>query len=834
MDCNLIWSGSKIYVKHFTYHIIMKLKLLLAILFLIIMLPALGQKAQTLFAISGIATDSISKQPIGYVTVNLRNETKQLVRTAVTKTDGTFRFEKLSSGKYSLSVVSVGFNTKTLPVDLTENTKPSINLGSIAISEQTTQLKTVAITADKPIIKQEIDKLTYDLKSDPDSKSSSVLEMMRKVPLLSVDGDDNILLKGNSGYRIFVNGKPSSMMERDPKNILKSMPASTIQSIEVITNPSSKYDAEGLAGIINIVTNKKVSNGYNGTLNLSHVFPVGGPRLGGSFSSKQGKLEISSYFGGNISNSPEVRSSIARLTTGSDPTNLSQNNTAEWDGKNGYAEVGISYEIDSLNLISGQFNVNGNNQDGVNTQNSVLNQAGDMVQQYDLYNNNTSGGRGLNVGLNYQLGFKSSKQRLLTFSYQYYTFNNRQNAALTASNRVNYTTPDYLQHNEDESSEQTFQIDYVQPVKKLTIEMGLKAIMRDNKSDYQYLGYDAVTGGFETDPSRSNKFNNRQNVLGAYNTYSYTLQNWSFKAGARIEETLIDADFISTSSQLNKNFFNIVPSVSINKRFKSAGTINLGFSQRIQRPGIYQLNPFVDRSNPNFESSGNPNLRPAVSNSIQLSYSRTQKASLNLMLGYNYFNDLIMPVVIFDPATNITRNSFDNTGKARLFTFNGNINYPITKKWSSSFNGRIAHGRVQGIVNGLLVKNQGFMYGASLNSGYNFEQGWRVSTNVFLNGPNLSIQGTSNPYASVSLTVNKDVVKDKLSFSATVNNPFSKYRNNVRSSFGPDFTQTNINYTYFRGFTASLNYRFGKLKDAVKKNKRGISNDDIQGAPSGN
>lgn len=812
----------------------MKLKLILIILFSIAVGRVFGQSAPILFAVNGIATDSASKKPVSYVTVNLRNAAKQLVRTVVTKTDGTFNFEKLPSGKYLISMISVGYNVKTLPADLTNDKNLTLSLGDIAISEQTTQLNTVAITADRAIIKQDIDKLTYDLKGDPESKSNSVLEMMRKVPLLSVDGDDNILLKGNSGYKIFVNGKPSSMMERDYKNVLKSMPASTIQSIEVITNPSSKYDAEGLAGIINIVTNKKVNNGYNGTINVSQVFPVGGPRVGGSFSSKQGKLELSGYFGANVSNSPEAINSIERLTTGSNPTNLAQNNSAEWDGKNGYAEVGVSYEIDSLNLVSGQFNINGSNQNGINLQNSVLNAAGNVTQQYDLYNNNTSGGRGINASLNYQLGFKSSKQRLLTFSYQYYTFNNTQNADLTASNRVNYTTPDYLQHNEGESSEQTFQVDYVQPVKKLNIEAGVKAIIRDNNSDFQYQGYNSTTGNFEYDPARSNKFDNNQNVFGAYNSYSYSLKDWAFKAGARIEETVINADFTSTSTQLSKNFFNIVPSVSINKKFKNSSTLNLGFNQRIQRPGIYQLNPFVDRSNPNFESSGNPDLRPAVSNSIQLGYSRSKKASLNLMLGYNYFNDLIMPVVVFDPATNISRSSFDNTGKARLFTFNANLNYPITNKWSSSINGRIAHGRVQGMVNGALVKNQGFMYGASLNSSYNLEKGWRVSTNVFLNGPNLSIQGTSNPYASVSFSVNKDIIKDRLSFSGTVNNPFSKYRNNIRDSFGPDFTQTNINRSYFRGFTTSLNYHFGKLKDAVKKNKRGISNDDVQGASSGN
>lgn len=812
----------------------MKLKLLIIILFSVAIIPCFAQTAPALFSLKGVTMDSATNKPLNYVTVNLSNEGKQLLRTAATKTDGAFYFEKLSAGKYLISIVSVGYNPKTIPIDLTDNANPARDLGSIVLSEQTTQLKAVAITADKPIVRQEVDKLTYDLKSDPDSKSSNVLDMMRKVPLLSVDAEDNILLKGQTGFKILVNGKPSSMMERDPKNILKSMPASTIQSIEVITNPSSKYDAEGIGGIINIVTNKRVDNGYNGSVNVSHVFPVGGPRAGGSFSSKQGKFELSAFFGANIANSPAVSNSIRRLTTGSSPTNLSQNNSAEWGGKNGYAEVGLSYEIDSLNLISGQFNLNGNNQDGTNLQNSILNGSGGVIQQYDLFNDNQAGGRGINVALNYQLGFKSSKQRLLTFSYQYFTFNNTQNADLTASNRVNYTTPDYRQHNEGESAEQTFQIDYVHPVKKLNIEGGVKAIIRDNNSDFQYQSFNSANGAFETDPARSNKFDNNQKVLGAYNSYTYTLKSWAFKAGARIEETIIDADFISTSSQLSKHFFNIVPSVSINKKFKNMSALNLGFSQRIQRPGIYQLNPFVDRSNPNFESSGNPNLRPAVSNNLQLGYSVSKKASLNLMLGYNYFNDLIMPVVVFNPATNITRSSFDNTGKARLFTFNANISYPITKKWSTSFNGRIAHGRVQGTVNGVLVKNQGFMYGASVNSGYNFEKGWRVSVNAFLNGPNLSIQGTSNPYASTSISVNKDIVKSKLSFAVSANNPFTKYRNNIKDSFGPDFTQTNINRNYFRGVTASLNYRFGKLKESMKKNKRGISNDDVQGASSGN
>jgi ferric enterobactin receptor len=500
----------------------MKLKFILILFLSTFIIKAFGQTAPVSFSVKGTTTDSVLKKPVAYVTINLRNTAKQLLRTVATKVDGAFSIEKLPLGKYLITTVSVGYNSKTVAVDLTDNANPVLNLGNIAISEQTTQLKAVAITMDRPIVKQEVDKLTYDLKADPDSKSNSVLEMMRKVPLLSVDAEDNVLLRGQGGYKILINGKPSSMMERDAKNVLKGMPASTIQSIEVITNPSSKYDAEGIGGIINIVTNKKVDNGYNGSINVSHVFPVGGPRAGGSFSSKQGKLELSGFFGANMANTPAVRSSIVRLTTGSSPTNLTQNNSLEYDGKNGYIETGFSYEIDSLNLISGQFNLNGNNQDGTNLQNSILNGAGNVMQQYDLFNNNQSGGRGINTSLNYQLGFKSSKQRLLTFSYQYFTFNNSQDADLTATNRVNYPTPDYQQHNEGESSEHTFQVDYVHPVNKLNIEAGVKAIIRDNNSDFQYQSYNSVTGNFEPDASRSNKFDNNQNVFGAYNSYTYT------------------------------------------------------------------------------------------------------------------------------------------------------------------------------------------------------------------------------------------------------------------------------------------------------------------------
>ena len=801
-------------------------------LYLLLLLCSLGvclqaqTKTEALYTIKGITVDSITRHPLDYITIGLKTDQNIQIKSVLSNPDGTFIIPGIKSGNYILTLISVGYQANTIKLELKEEPK-TLELGIINLSSKTNQLKEVIVLADKPIIKQEVDKISYDLQADPESKTSNVMEIMRKVPLISVDGDDNIMLKGDANYKILINGKPSSMMERNAKDILKSMPASSIQNIEVITNPPAKYDAEGIAGIINIITNKKVDNGYNGSINMSHRFPAGGPGTGGSTTFKQGKFGISAYGGINASVTPLINNTLSRSTSGTNGSNLSQISSRESEGNNGYFGSELSFEIDSLNLISGQLNINGNTNESKNYQLSLLNGQSGILQSYNLDGNNKANGSGIDAALNYQLGFRKSKARLLTFSYRYYAYRNKQNNQINSFNPYNYPIADYNQFNNGGTAEQTFQIDYIHPFKKITIEAGVKAIQRKNDSNFQFSELSSSSGLFEINPDRTNAFNNTQDVLGAYNTYQYNLKNWGFKAGFRVEQTVSDANFISGEAQIRQQYLNLIPSVNINRKFKNMSSITFGFSQRIQRPGIYQLNPFVDRSNPNFESTGNPNLHPTIGSNYSLAYSKSKKGSINFMIGYQNFTDLIMPVSLFDPITYISKNSYDNTGRARLLTANLNVNYPFTKKLSFSFNGGLAHGRVRGIVNNILVKNEGLMYNFSSSGSLRFEKGWRLNASVNVNGPNLSLQGTSNSYIGSSFSINKDLIKDKLSFSAAANNPFRKYRTNIRESFGPDFFQTSNFQTFYRSFNTSLNYRFGKLKSTIKKNTRGIKNDDV-------
>ncbi len=789
-------------------------------------ISVIAQAPPAEYIISGTVADSATKRPLGFLTVQLKEESDTIAKTSLTKADGSFLFAGLKPVKYRLQIIAVGFHSKTLAIDHSGSTRTDV--GTIFIRNKVNTLGEVVVTAQKALVKQETDRITYDLQADPESKVNSVLEMMRKVPFLSLDGDENILLNGSSNYKVLINGKPSGMMDRNPRDILRSMPASTIKSIEVITNPSSKYDAEGLAGIINIITSKKIDNGYNGSINLNHRFLIGGPGAGALFAFKQGKLGMSAIGGTNIYNTPVSKTLNNRKTTGANATNLDQNSTAESASRSAYFGAEISYEPDSLNLFSTLINFNGSRTDGSNYQGSLLNGISGVLQQYDLTNNNTNNGNGIDAALNYQLGFRSGKDRLLTFSYRYLGYVNDLFNAMDVSNPVNFASPDYNQTNTGSSSEQTFQLDYIHRVKKLNIEGGIKGILRTNKSDFQYRSFDSADSKFEVDPTRTNQFHNNQNVFAAYNTYQYDLRNWGIKVGFRVEQTLVKADFVSVTTQVKQNYLSVIPSVNINRKLNDRSSLNFAFTNRIQRPGISQLNPFADLSNPDFESTGNPKLKPAYTNVFQISYNKSKKATVNIALGYMHFRDLIGPVSAYDPATRITRTSFENVGRAMVLKTNFYLSYPVNKKVNLRLNSDIRYVSSDVMVNNTLIKNSGLMGYFNVSGGYRFEKGWRLNADITFNTAGISsVQGKSNGFTGSSFGVQKDLIKDKLTFSTSVNNPFVTYRRIRKTVAGPDFNQVIHSEVYYRSVAISLNYRFGKLKEAVKKSKRGINNDDV-------
>ncbi|HWD88150.1 MAG TPA: outer membrane beta-barrel protein [Mucilaginibacter sp.] len=779
--------------------------------------------AQSTYKINGVVADSLSQKLLDKVTLTL-SENNGGQQNITTGPDGKFEFSGMQKAFYKLSIHAIGYK----PAELIISLKTDTNLGTISLKADVKNLKEVTVISERPLIQQKPGKVIYDMQADPESKGKSLLDMMHKLPFVTVDAQDNVSLKGNTNFKVFINGKPSAMMDNNLVAVLRTMPASSIQRIEVITNPPAKYDAEGVGGIINIITVKNVDNGYRGNLNVSEQFPNGGPNAGGGLTIKQGKFGINVYAGAGIYNTSQTNFSNTQQSFGSDPTLLDQQGYKHNNSRNGYMGTELSYEIDSLHLLSGQFSYSGYHNDGSSYQSSVLTGSVGVLQAYDINNDNNGHGQGGDASINYQSGFKADKNRLLTFSYRYAGYRNDAFSNLQLSNVVNYPTPDYEQPNSSTISEHTFQTDLVYPIKKVMIEAGVKAILRSDNSNYQYLQLNPTTHRYDPVDSLSDQFYYTQNVFSIYNSYQFSLGKWNINTGLRAEETAVDAHYLSSGTAINPDYLNVVPSLAISHPLGSGG-INLSFNQRIQRPGINRLNPYVDKSNPNFIVTGNPKLQPNAVNQAQLSYNTNAgKVQVFLATDYIFVHNFQLMVTTFDPTTQITTATYQNTGKGDGIDLIGNLNYNVSHHYAIGFNTNSTRFLLNGMSGNSIVYLHRWMTMEELNNTLRLDKGWSFNATIRYNSSQpTSIQGYSNAYFNTNIGMNKEIVKGKLYFALSVNNPVAKFRDIVNTTTGPDFLETNINQTYYRSVRLSLNYNFGKLNGELKKNKKGINNNDV-------
>lgn len=793
-------------------------KLLLALLCCVVTLQIWAQSPAKTIVIEGIVTDSVANKPMGFVTVALMDAaTKKPVKSTLTKDDGTFVLKGLIPQPYTISFVYVGYKSKSLPVNATGDIKLTAN-----ISPSNSQLKEVAVTAVKPLIKQEVDRLSYDVQADPEAKAITALDMLRKVPLLSVDASDEIKLRGSGSYKILLNGKESALMARSPADILKAMPAANIVKIEVITSPPAKYEAEGLAGIINIITVKNGAQGYNGSVN-SNYNTTNGYRFNLNGTVKQGKFGLNLFTG--YQKRPEMATPFDNATSfTAAKTSLYQFGDRVNGGYGNYESAELSYEIDTLNLVTGTLNYfNNTNTQGADQYTRLYNPGNVQTAFYSDISNGNSGGHGIDAGINYQLGFKHNKNQLLTASYKYSNADNNQfNDVVTSqSGRANYR-----QYNSSGAKEYTTQLDYIHPLKTLTFEAGGKMILRNNFSNFNKDTLN--TAGYQTDPKQTNNFTYHQNVYALYNSYTLKFTQWVFKGGLRYERTNIDADFTASAGGLfSQDYTNVVPSISAQRTLNNVSSLNFGFTQRIQRPNINQLNPFVNQTNPLYINVGNPNLRPAVINNFELSYGTSRKGSVNLSASYSFANNTIENVSSVNG--NVTTQTFSNIGKKKQAGLDANINYPLTTRLNVNVNAELLHIWLEGAYNGQLYKNDGFQGHSFIYWGYKFDKGYRAGINLDFDSRYVLLQGIDNYWLGGGANASKELFKGKGNIGIVVRNPFKRFIQLDYLTRTNDFTTMANNYMLFRMVGVNFNYRFGKLNSEIKKNQRGINNDDTSG-----
>jgi len=819
----------------------MKRNVLLLSLFLIfcVSLPAFSQApgSETSCTVKGFLVDSVSGETIPYVTVSVSSAGKPAVYLKRLAADlkGNFELVLKNPDTYLLSFESVGMQKQLKKITVVASQK-TLNLGKINMSAADAKLAEVTVLASKPLVKVDLDKITYDTKSDPESQSSTVLDMLRKVPMVTVDGEDNIQLKGASNFKVYINGKPSSMTATNPSQVLKSMPASSIKSIEVITDPGSKYEAEGLGGIINIVTEKAMA-GYTGTVRAG-VDTRGGYNGGLYFSTKTGKFGITANLNYNQQKQPGrvndlYRENAAGVSTG---RYLYQTGKNDVQFHFFYGSLEASYEFDSLNLVS--LNVGGH--DGghnakVFGKTKYLDDQLDTLTAYDQYTEATGTWGGVDMTLDYQRSYKKP-EKLFTLSYK---------LSRTPDNTDNYSDFTALKNYTDskqrissvaQGNEHTLQVDYTEPFNKIhVVELGTKYILRLNNSENTYSQYNETTDEWETIAGRVSKdMNHTQHILGAYGSYTLKLKKISLKGGMRLEHTNSIVEFMETPAEnFDVQFTNFVPSVGLTYKINDMSNLRLTYNQRISRPGIYYLNPFVDDSNPQAISQGNPDLDPEINNSFSLNFGNfTPKLNFNTSLYTSFTNNSIERVSELQ-STGVVYTTYKNIGYVNNTGLSLYGNLQLNKAIRINANGTATYSKLA-TNDGSGTENSGMRY--TFSGGAQLTLPWELKLN--LNGgyysAGVSLQGTNPSFHYSGLSLGKDFLKKKLTITLRAQDPFEKTKKIYFTQQTDLFYQRIDMIVPGRYFGVNVSYRFGEMKEQVKKAKRSITNDDVKAGENQN
>lgn len=446
---------------------------------------AFAQNKKANGSIEGVVLDSLKKTYCGQGIISVYQENNVKVKSVTPiDTNGHFVIDDLLYKTYRLVFTYSGYEEKQLNITINQNLALRKNVGEILLSPKLHQLAEVIVTSRKQIIKQEVDRISYNVQADPESKTKSLLEILHKVPLITVDATGTIKLKASGNYKILIDGRSSSLVAKNPSDVFRAMPASNIEKIEVITIPPAKYDSEGLAGILNIITKKKLVQGYNGSINSSYN-TVYGTSSSILMNLKKNKLGVIFYAGLGWQNTRELGYESAQTQTS--PTYSVLNQNGQTTNSNNYrlGNLEISYQPDTLNLITGSGGYNRYySTQGIELTNVLFNANNELTQSFDINSTGNSLFNTADVSFNYQKGFKRNKKQYLTFSYQYSFISNKQENGVATSKQFNYNNNDYNQKNDAESNEHTLQVDYIQPKKTITIEAGGKMILRSNTSNF--------------------------------------------------------------------------------------------------------------------------------------------------------------------------------------------------------------------------------------------------------------------------------------------------------------------------------------------------------------
>jgi len=789
--------------------------------------------------ISGKVTDALTKAPVEYATIAIYLQgSKSPVNGTTTDTKGAFVLPGLAFGEYQLVIDFIGYKRTTIDHVVINSTKSNVSLNNIQVASSQKQLKDVNVTAQKSTVENKIDKLVFNVGNDLTAQGGVATDILKKVPMVTVDIDGNVELLGDPSVKFLINGKPSSIFGASLADALQSIPSSQIKSIEVITSPGAKYNASGTGGIINIILKDNKVQGYNGSINLT-----GGTRLENAsvnLNARTGKFGVNAYFSGNETLRSRNLGSRTRINRSNDTTqNQFQNIYGDVQRKGYQSGLSVEWNLSKTDNLTGSFSYHHFD----NSNELVTNQEDQQIKGLNLYSdilsirnsNASSNENAFDLSFEYRKTFKQEGQEL---SIQYNSSFNRNNSDYyQKQDYINSATPSFgsMGNNPGHDHQYEFSIDYAQPfAKDATLETGAKMEIENITTTSNVNTFNPASNSFQFDPGQSNGFNYGRNVYSYYLSASFPLFNFfKVKAGLRDEYTTTSIDFAGANVP-DYNFLS--PSLVLSHKLSNTQSIKIAYSKRIERPDFGDLNPFRNYSDPYNITYGNPNLHPEIGNGVELNYNYSSDKGTNINITYFFrHNGFDVKQYTFRVDSlqetggkyykNVYIQTRANVGSEIATGLNMSISIPVTDKFTIRPNIIMMQRRVMVNLADVPPFVLGYEYRFNVNASYQFKHDYAAEAFLNYNTPRTQLQGTNSSFAAYSFAFRKQFWNKKASIGLTANVPFNEYFNQTSTVLQqtPKYSyQSSIRQVPFRSFGITLSYKFGKLEFKKDKEKDGL------------
>ena len=803
--------------------------------FFVMMLLTLSAVVSAQTTVKGVLMDETlgEAEPFATVRVFKQGKTDKPVAMFLTKEDGRFSEQLTVKGRYDIVFSSVG--KEDLRQTVTLGNEPTLDLGTLYIKENATALKGVEVVAQKPLVKMEVDKMSYNVADDEDSKSNTVLDMLRKVPMVTVDGQDNISVNGSSSFKVYVDGMPNVMFSSNPSMVFKSMPASAVKSIEVMTNPGAKYDAEGATGVLNIVMNKQMPaaggmpsqsysmNGYNGTVRAS----AGTKQLGGSafVSGQQGKFSYSVNAMTSYNKPGNTSTELEQIQD----NGVSQIMTSTSDVKTPFTmgSLTLGYQLSEMSMLNATAQVNTMSMKSTGTTTTKMGGYDVADFSYDSRADMKNARTSFSGSIDYQRFFNKEHTQSLALTYQL----NYSPATTETTNTFGGTRgvglPDLTSRyseNDDKTTNHTFQLDYTMPLAVgQTLNLGGKLQLHDATSDSKYY----LKGVY--DPATSSDYEYKNKILAGYGEYVGNFNKVGVKTGVRYEYTWQDVEYhLGNGHDFSTGYGSLVPSASLQYTISQGSNLGLTYNMRISRPGISYLNPYVDKSNPIALNYGNPDLDVEKAHNLSLVYNMfTPKLMVNLNLHHNFTDNAISQYSFYD-SDNLLNTTYGNVVKRHQTGLSAYVNYLLTPSTRLFMNGGLNYTDLRS--DALSQSNSGWT--ANIMAGLQQTLPWDLKLSAFAitSTKNYTLQGWSGGFNILTGSLSKTFFNDKLTLGLQGIVGLNKGGNLAieSSSRGQNFTShTNIRVPIY-GVTFTVSYTFGNSKVRARQHVNRVQNDFIE------